>query len=249
MNVRLNRPDASQLAAGSPLISFDKVSVTINQSRLLDNVNLDIPPGCWMGVVGPNGGGKSTLVKAILGLVPHKGLISLNWPGSKKGNIGYVPQLAPFDPTLPITVLDYLRMVLEDWPVWLRYKRNNRIAEMMAQFEITEFSDKRIGTLSTGERQRVLVCGALLNKPDVLFLDEPLAGVDKHGQQLLLSILQAYHQQGHTIVMVEHHWHIVEHYCQRAALIDGTLVDVGDPDTIFEVVQKNAASLSFPPVK
>lgn len=229
----------------SARVVFRDTSVKIEKNQLLTSFNLEVEPGCWLGIVGPNGGGKSTLLKALLGLVPHQGQIRLEWPTSKKGAVGYVPQLAPFDATLPVTVLDYLRMVSEDRPVWLSYKRNKKIAQTMARFEISDFADKRIGTLSTGERQRVLLCGALLNEPDILLLDEPLAGVDKQGHQLILDILNEYHQSGKSILMVEHHWHIVAKYCQQIALVDGTLIESGTADQIFSILQKNASPLDF----
>ncbi|WP_052380083.1 MULTISPECIES: metal ABC transporter ATP-binding protein [unclassified Pseudoalteromonas] len=231
--------------SASPCVTFDNTSVKIERNHLLSNINLTIEPGCWLGIVGPNGGGKSTLIKALLGLVPHQGGIYLDWPQGKVGNIGYVPQLAPFDATLPITVLDYLRMVAENRAVWLKYKHNQKIMQTMEKFQISNFADKRIGTLSTGERQRVLLCGALLNEPDILLLDEPLAGVDKKGHQLILDLLSDYHQKENSILMVEHHWHIVAKYCQQIALIEQTLVEVGSADKIFDVLQQNASPLDF----
>lgn len=229
----------------SPSVVFQNTSVKIERNQLLSNFNLTIEPGCWLGIVGPNGGGKSTLIKALLGLVPHKGHISLDWHQGSIGSVGYVPQLAPFDATLPITVLDYLRMVSEERPVWLKYKQNKIIAKKMQQFDISHFADKRIGTLSTGERQRVLLCGTLINQPDILMLDEPLAGVDKQGHQLILDLLNDYHQQGKTILMVEHHWQVVAKYCQQVALIDGTLVELGSAEHIFNVLQQNVSPLDF----
>lgn len=228
----------SQIRSSSPEIQFNNVAVRINQSELLSNVCLTVEAGSWLGIVGPNGGGKSTLLKAMLGLQPYEGEISYSWPGTKKGRIGYVPQLAPIEPTLPITVLDYLRMVYEDAPVWWRCKHRSAIKRWMATFEITQFATKKLGALSTGERQRVFICGAMLCSPDVLLLDEPLAGVDKTGQKTLLAILQNYHQQGNTIIMVEHHWQVIEQYCQYAALIDGDLIDIDTPVNVLQTLQQ-----------
>ncbi len=229
----------------SPRIVFQGTEVQFEHNKLLSAFDLEVEPGCWLGIVGPNGGGKSTLLKALLGLIPHQGKIYLDWYQGHNGNVGYLPQLAPFDATLPITVLDYLRMVSEDRPVWFRYKHNRKITEMMMRFDIANFANKRLGTLSTGERQRVLLCGALINEPDILLLDEPLAGVDKQGHQLVLDILSEYHQQGKSILMVEHHWQVVESYCQQVALIDGTLTQSGSPVQIFETLQQNASPLDF----
>jgi len=129
--------------------------------------------------------------------------------------------------------------------VWLGYRRNKKISQTMAKFDISHFSDKRIGTLSTGERQRVLLCGALINEPDILIVDEPLAGVDKQGHQLILDILSDYHQTGKTILMVEHHWQVVSRYCQQVALIDGKLLKLGSSAEIFTLLQQNASALEM----
>jgi len=240
----MSSPNLNQISS-SPSVICDNLTVKIAQNHLLSNVNLNVEPGCWLGIVGPNGGGKSTLLKALLGLVQHQGVISFDWHQGKIGSVGYVPQLAPFDASLPISVLDYLRIVSEDWPVWLRYQRNQKISNTMAKFNISDFAHKRIGTLSTGERQRVLLCGALINEPDILILDEPLAGVDKQGHQLILDILNDYHQEGKTILMVEHHWHVVTSYCQKVALIDGELIQLGSATEIFTLLQQNASALEL----
>jgi len=91
--------------SSSPSVVCESMAVKIERNHLLSNFSLTVEPGCWLGIVGPNGGGKSTLLKALLGLVPHQGLISFDWHQGKIGSIGYVPQLAPFDATLPKTGL------------------------------------------------------------------------------------------------------------------------------------------------
>lgn len=229
----------------SPTVIFEKMGVSIEQNALLSDINLTVKPGCWLGIVGPNGGGKSTLLKALLGLVQHHGLIGFDWYQGRAGSIGYVPQLAPFDATLPITVLDYLRMVSEDRPVWFTYRNNKKIKDTLALFDMSSFADKRLGALSTGERQRVMLCGALINEPDILVLDEPLAGVDKKGHQLILDVLNSYHQTGKSILMVEHHWYAVEQYCEQVVLVDKTLVNSGSAEQILATLQQNVSPLEL----
>jgi len=233
------------LAASSPRIVFSKVSVSAGQQNLLSDINLVVEPGTWLGIVGPNGGGKSTLLKALLGLLPHHGEISMDWFQGEKGKLGYVPQLAPFDPTIPVTVTDYLRMVSEDRPLWRRPKQRKAIRTLLAQFDIDAFADTRVGALSTGERQRVLMCGAMMNSPDLLLLDEPFAGVDKKGHEQLLNILQDFHRQGKSILMVEHNWRIVEAHCQQVALIDRKLQANGPPLQVFSSLQQHTPVMNF----
>lgn len=233
------------MKSSSPVISVFNMSVVVNHNKLLDGVEMSIEPGTWLGIVGSNGGGKSTLLKALLGHMPHQGKIALKWPSLFAGNIGYVPQVAPFESSLPITVNDYLRIVSENRPVWLKAKQDKRMQALMEQLDIGDFGNKRIGTLSTGERQRVLLCGALINKPDILFLDEPLAGVDKSGHQLILDLLSKFHQSGKTIVMIEHHWQVIQEHCQQVAHIEGGLKQLGTPEQVIASLEQSLFSSPF----
>lgn len=229
----------------SPRLCVTNLSVSINHNTLLNAVTLSLPPGTWLGVVGPNGGGKSTFIKALMGQVPHQGRIAFEWPKNSHRGVGYVPQIAMIEPSLPITVRDYLTMVCEKRPVWLGNTQNHFVLEAMNQLAIENLSNKRLGTLSAGERQRVFLCAALINNPDILVLDEPLAGVDKQGHGLILQVLVDFHRAGGTVIMVEHHWHVVEQYCQRVAVIDGALVDYGEIAQVFSRLKPPAASFEL----
>lgn len=230
------------MSSRSATLAIKNMSVKVNGNTLLKPLSLTIEPGTWLGVVGPNGGGKSTLVKTIMGQMPHQGDIALTWPQGELGKIGYVPQLAAFEPSLPTTVMDYLRLVSEHRPVWHRFRRNQAIDNAMKQLQITDFSNKRLGHLSTGEKQRVLLCGALVNQPDMLFLDEPLAGVDQSGFQIISDVLHDFHQSGRTVVMVEHQWQVIERFCSDVALINGGLVAFGSPKEVFQSLYSQSAS-------
>ncbi|MEI4551968.1 metal ABC transporter ATP-binding protein [Pseudoalteromonas spongiae] len=225
----------------APIVCVSDLNVSINNNLLLNDVNLSVPAGIWLGVVGPNGGGKSTLIKALMGQVPYRGQIALDWPEQSARRIGYLPQIAVIEPSLPITVSDYLTMVCDTRPVWFRHKQKQAILNAMTRLQIETFNNKRLGTLSAGERQRVLLCAALINQPDILVLDEPLAGVDKEGHALILNVLSEFHQAGGSVIMVEHHWHVVEQYCQFVAVIDGQLVDYGPIEHVFGRLKPNVA--------
>lgn len=229
----------------SPVISVNNMSVVVNQNRLLNKVEMSILPGTWLGIIGANGGGKSTLLKALLGHMPYEGSIAYTWPNATPGRVGYVPQIASFESSLPITVTDYLRIVSESKPVWFKFKKNDHVEALMKKLVISDFHDKRIGTLSTGERQRVLLCGALINNPDILLLDEPLAGVDKSGHQLILDLLVDFHSNGKTIIMIEHHWHVLKEYCQQIAMIEGGVKELGSPEQVFANLEQSFISSSL----
>ncbi|MFC3149796.1 metal ABC transporter ATP-binding protein [Litoribrevibacter euphylliae] len=213
-----------------PSLTLDNVSLTIGSQRLLDAIHCEFESGQWHAVLGPNGGGKSTLLKTILGLTPHSGSIKVNWPKealtgakSKRGNIGYIPQLMPFDASLPISVRDYLLMSLSSRPIWFKRKLPKTVETALEHIQLKDKLDRRIGDLSGGERQRLMLTTAMLQNPSLLILDEPMTGLDKTGQQETLSLLSKFHQAGGTIVMVEHDWNIVKNHCDQVYWIDSSL--------------------------
>ncbi|SBS29766.1 Zinc import ATP-binding protein ZnuC [Marinomonas aquimarina] len=219
-----------------PSLKLQGLGVTIKGMTLLQPLNLTLSGSLWHGIAGPNGGGKSTLLKAIAGLHNHRGQIELHWPNGKN-NIGYMPQLSPFDASLPVTALDFLRMHCDKRPVWRRYKGDPKIAAVVERVGMQKLLSKRLGTLSSGERQRVLLACALLNEPHILLLDEPMAGVDKDGREQILEILVDFKAQGGTIVMIEHDWQILQQHCDTLAWIDGGLEAHDTPTAIFDNLQ------------
>lgn len=218
----------------APQITLASMSVTVDRRMLLKPMDLTIPAHSWCGVVGPNGGGKSTLMKAVAGLVDHEGTITLHWPLGKPGRIGYMPQRVEVDASLPVTVQDYLRMHCERRPVWLRADVDERIDALINALEVRPFLEQRIGSLSMGQHQRLMLCAALSNEPQLLMLDEPVAGVDEAGRETLLRVLQDYRNDGGTIVMVEHNWEVVRNHCEKVVWIDQGLVSVGTPEKILQ---------------
>ena len=193
----------------APDLRLNAMSVVLARRTLLERMDLSIPAGTWCGIVGPNGGGKSTMMKAIAGLIDHDGEIVLRWPQAHRGRIGYMPQRVELDTSLPITVKDFLRLHYERRPVWLKAELDHRIAALLARLEVTPFLQQRIGSLSMGQHQRMMLCAALANEPQLLLLDEPLAGVDETGRDVLLRVLEDYNADGGSILMVEHYWDVV----------------------------------------
>ncbi len=219
-----------------PSLSLDKVAVFIQNNPLLTASSTQFYGGGWYGIAGPNGGGKSTLLKAMAGLLNHQGEIALQWPNGR-GEIGYMPQLSPFDASLPITSADFLRLHSNKQPIWQRYKKNSKIEAAIHKVGIQPLLSKRIGTLSTGERQRVLLACALLNEPEILLLDEPMAGVDKQGREQIIHLLNDFKNTGGTLIMIEHDWKVIQEHCDTLAWIDGTLIDHDSPESIFTQYQ------------
>jgi ABC-type Mn2+/Zn2+ transport system ATPase subunit len=227
-----------------PSIEINNLGIKLGNVTLLTAVSASMSAGLWHGIVGPNGGGKSTLLKSIAGLMPHSGTIDMTWSKEKAPPIGYMPQLAPFEQSLPISVLDYLRLNSQNRPVWLSFKKRDDINQVVELLAIGALLKNRLGTLSMGERQRVLLATALLQKPSLLLLDEPLAGIDKSGQEKILDVLIHFKAQGGTIVMVEHNWQVLQQYCDQAYFIDGGLNKSGKPsDVLRQQLSQQAAEL------
>ncbi|NRA83356.1 MAG: ATP-binding cassette domain-containing protein [Gammaproteobacteria bacterium] len=220
-----------------PAIEIKDLVIKLANVTLLKSMTTTMEAGLWHGIVGPNGGGKSTLLKSIAGLMPYHGTIDMAWHNDHPPIIGYMPQLAPFEPSLPISVLDYLRLNSQNRPVWFSFKNRKDISQVVELLHIEALLNNRLGTLSMGERQRVLLATALLQKPSLLLLDEPLAGIDKAGQRKILDVLTDFKNQGGTIVMVEHNWQVLQQYCDRAYLINGGLTNNGLPNEIIKSAQ------------
>lgn len=175
LKISIDSPTANQ-----PLISLQNVSLTINQSRLISHIDLSIMADDTISLIGPNGAGKSTLVKLMLGLLsPTEGQIKR----ADKLVIGYVPQKFTIPTILPLRVLDLLNQA--DSTRLNKQERNY----LIEQLSLTDLLQRQLVHLSGGETQRVLLARALLDKPDLLILDEPMQGLDPDTEALLYQFI------------------------------------------------------------
>ena len=179
-------------------LRINDLSVKIGNATILENITLHAHCGEMIAVIGPNGAGKSTLLKAILGQQEHSGIISFSVPGqrTRKPAIGYVPQSPSFDPGDPITVADLFACCMSKRPAFfgLSKKMRSKVLECLERVHGEALIDKRVGTLSGGELQRVLLALALEPLPNILILDEPLSGVDVEGMSMLMDMLDEIRQ-------------------------------------------------------
>ncbi|MFG0330018.1 MAG: metal ABC transporter ATP-binding protein [Phycisphaerales bacterium] len=195
-------------------ICVDHVSFRYGATVALERVTMHIPAGTRLGIVGPNGGGKSTLLKLVLGLLkPDEGTIRIfgKPPGHacRERWIGYVPQRHEVEFNFPLSVRQVVRLGLvgDGHGVFRRADRAGREAadESIDRVGMTRFADRPIGDLSGGQQQRVFIARALVNRPRILILDEPLVGVDEVGQRQFSEFMQAVHADyGFTLVTVSH---------------------------------------------
>ena len=195
-------------ARPKPAIEFENVRVTMGGVRILESATAEVPRGSTTALIGPNGAGKTTLLMTILGQIPFEGTVRLSdGPSGGTPTLGYVPQRLDFDRGTPITVMEAMLMGLQRRPLWLGMSRRFRdeARAVLAEVQADGLADRRLGVLSGGELQRVLLALAIQRKPDILLLDEPASGVDVAGGDLLCELLEALHDRhGFTQVMVNH---------------------------------------------
>jgi len=192
-------------------------------------VSLEVEEGEFLGFVGPSGGGKTTLIKIILGqLQAQHGQIEVfgRPPTEARKEIGYVPQFNPFSRDFPISVEDVvLTGRLGKTPLVGRYRSRDRkrVGEVLESLKISDLRSRTIGTLSGGQMQRVLVARALVSDPKILFLDEPTTSLDPQSEKITFDLL-AEINAATTIILVSHDIGFISHYIQRVACINQTLV-------------------------
>ena len=219
-------------------LRVQNLSVKIGTNQILENINLHIHCGQLVALIGPNGAGKSTFIKAILGQQEHDGNIIFSAPGQrgKKAKIGYVPQSPSFDPGDPVSVSDLFVCCLSKRPAFLGTTRamRERILDCLDRVHGTELIDKRIGSLSGGELQRVLLALALEPLPNILILDEPLSGVDIEGIETLTDMLDEIRKTYDlSILMTTHDFSSLSRYADKVALIDHRLLMFATPQEVL----------------
>ena len=218
-------------------VVFTDVTVMLGGVLILDGVSAVAPRGGCAAVVGPNGAGKTTLLLALLGQVPYQGKISIAInQGNRPMRIGYVPQRLQLDRGLPMTVMDFLVMGPQRLPLWMgiRTSHRNRARALLADVQADALERRLIGALSGGELQRVLLALALQQEPDLLVLDEPVAGVDVQGGYLLCELLERLRRErGFTQLMVSHDLATVTHHATHVILLNRRVVEQGPPREVL----------------
>jgi zinc transport system ATP-binding protein len=200
-----------------PQIEVKNLSFSYNSEVVLNNISFAVTKGDYLGIIGPNGGGKTTLVKILLGLLPFKeGSVVVN------GTSGYVPQKAAQEISgLPATV----REIIESG----ERKNEERIKEVMDITDVKNYQNKLISDLSGGERQKVFIARALVKNPDILFFDEPSTGVDMASQGKFYSFLKELNEKGITIIFVSHDINVVSREVKNVLCIGGKSLCFGSP--------------------
>ena len=220
-------------------IEMKNISVISGEDTLLDNVNLTFHCGELTALIGKNGAGKTTLLRTLLGERHYKGNISFTdhhgtvLPVPK---IGYVPQHLDFDKSMPVSVADFIAAAKGGNAVWFgkNKKMKEGIQKMLDDMECGYLADRRLGALSGGELQRVLLALATDPVPDLLVLDEPVSGVDMAGLDLFYKrIMELRDEQHMAVLLVSHDLGLIRKYADKVVLLDKTVIAEGDADEVF----------------
>ncbi|MEE0915128.1 MAG: ABC transporter ATP-binding protein [Alistipes sp.] len=209
------------------IVSLKNVTVKYGSYTAIESANLEIFEGDFIGIIGPNGGGKTTLIKTIIGSVPYSGEITLSPTLFDNGRrlIGYLPQQTTFDRQFPISVIEVVLSGLQSQKGFSRrYKteERNKALQLLDNMGISSITDRQIGEISGGQMQRVLLCRAIIAEPKLLILDEPTNFVDKRFESELYDILRELNKQM-TIVMVSHDVHNISSAVKSIVCVNRTI--------------------------
>jgi zinc/manganese transport system ATP-binding protein len=191
------------------ILAVEGVSIMLSGREILHDVTFHINAGEFTGLIGSNGAGKTTLLRAVLGLItPTAGTIRVESGLRRRPIIGYVPQRITLDPDMPLRARDLVALGIDGqrfgFP-WPSSARRRLVDEMLDSVDATRFAESRVGNLSGGEQQRILIAHALISHPRLLLLDEPLANLDIGSEQEVVDLLSRIATQQHIAVLISTH--------------------------------------------
>lgn len=232
------------------MISVQNLEKYYGDKQALKNVTFSVNPGEILGFLGPNGAGKSTTVKILTGLIPATagqaeiaGLPIDSNSVEVKRKFGYIPESGALFESL--TAWEYLELAADLHHLPRRIFQQ-RVKNFLELFDLLHESHSRLSDFSKGMKQKVLITAALLHNPDVLFFDEPLAGVDANTALVFKSLLKQFREQGKTILFCSHILEVVERLCTRIIIInEGEIIAEGSPESIAQQTGHSSLELAF----
>ena len=231
----LHRPDPQ----AEPIVELTGVNAGYNGSRVLQDVDLRILPGDFVGLLGPSGSGKTTLLRTVLGAIEvQSGQVRVYGKPvrGRRNRAGYVPQLETIDWNFPVTVEEAVlmgRTMSNALFPWYRKQEHQLARDMMERLGIADLAKRHIRQLSGGQQQRVFLARALVSNPDLLLLDEPTAGVDVKTRDDVMHLLHDLNHAGVTIIISTHQINTVAVHLPRIVCLNGTIVADGPPHRVI----------------
>lgn len=222
------------------IVRLEDVTVYFDGEKVLDRVDFSVKKDDYVGIIGPNGGGKTTLLKVILGLIiPDSGRVSILGMPPEKGRkfVGYVPQFTEFDKVFPISVQEFVLMGrLPNSPLMKRFGEGDRrkTEEVLKRVDLLHLKDRQLGVLSGGERQRAFIARALATDPKILLMDEPTANIDVKMEKGFYDLLTELHKEI-AIVLVSHDISVITVNVGKIACLNKQLF-MHDPSELDEEI-------------
>jgi zinc transport system ATP-binding protein len=227
-----------------PLVEINHITAGYDEEIVLKDINLAVQPQDFVGLIGPNGGGKTTLLKVILGLLkPRKGSVRVMGLSPEQGRryIGYVPQFTVFDSDFPIRVRDVVRMGrLSQNRLFKPYTAADDavVAERLEWVELGDMAGRSLKELSGGQRQRVYIARALASEPELLLLDEPTISVDAEARAHIFDLLHEINLRGVTILLISHDLNVISRYVKSIGCLNRTLYYHGEKQITADMLQQ-----------
>jgi zinc transport system ATP-binding protein len=227
----------------APAIELRGVTVTLGGNCIRDGIDLTVPEGEFLGILGPNGGGKTTIARVVLGLVqPDAGVVRVlgRSPARARGRVGYVPQSVVFDRDFPIRAIDVVLMGRLGRRARLGpFRRDDRERALaaLARVDVEHLADRQIGSMSGGQLQRVVIARALAADARVLVLDEPTSNLDSNATAALYDLLAELHRNL-TIVLIDHDLSVMHRHVQTVACVNRTVFHGHAKDLTGEVLER-----------
>ncbi len=235
------------------LVRAENVSFRYEENTVLENISFTINQGEYVAIIGPNGGGKTTLLKLMLGLLqPQAGILTIRGddPRKTRSLVGYVPQYAHMDRDFPILARDVVAMGLiqgQSLFPWMRPAERKAVDVIMEALRVHHLARQSFGTLSGGEKQRVLICRALVSQPQLILLDEPTASVDSHVEADIFKLLSELNDRI-TIVLVTHDLGVVSSQVKKVLCVNRHLEIHSGPDLDWKALIEGSYHYAVHPV-